>query len=244
MQEAVSEDTIFTIEAINGCQDGNRWRGQVPNLRNMTVVAGLDPATSAGFTACVVLAVDRDTGKRYLVDVFNKQVRSSQLRELIEDWTERYDIDIWRIEKNAFQAFLTQDREINQFMASRGVRLNEHSTNNNKNDPEWGVSSLEMLFRGWQDKTALLDLPGMNPNEAYRTLKGQLVTWYPDHPKTQKIDTIMALWFAETEARNVVRHLGNRKQDFLDNPFASDNDISDRVVINIDEYLQQQRQAM
>jgi len=244
MQQPVSEETLFTIEALNSCQDGSRWRGQVPTLRNMTVVAGLDPATSAGFTACVVLAVDRDTGKRYLVDVFNKQVRASGLRELIMDWTEKYDIDIWRIEKNAFQAFLTQDREINQFLASRGVRLDEHSTNNNKNDPEWGVSSLENLLRGHQDGHALLDLPGMNPNEAFRTLKAQLVTWYPEHPKTQKIDTVMALWFAETAARAVVKHLGNRKQDFLENPFASDNDLADRVVINIDEYLQHQRQAM
>lgn len=245
MQEPVSEEAVFTIEAINGCQDGSRWRGQTPKLKNATIVAGLDPATSAGYTACVVLAVDRDTGKRYLIDVFNKQVRAEGLRELIMDWTERYDIDVWRIEKNAFQAFLTQDREINQFLASRGVRLDEHSTQgNNKNAPEWGVSSLENLFRGWQDKTALLDLPGMNPNEAYRTLKSQLVTWYPDHPKTQKIDTVMALWMAETAARKIVRHLGERKQSFLDNPFLSENDIADRTVINIDEWIQYQRQAM
>lgn len=248
MQEPVSEDTLFTIEALNGCQDGRRFRGQIPDLRNFTVVAGLDPATSSGFTACVVLAVDRDTGKRYLIDVFNKQVRSQALRELIMDWTERYDIDIWRIEKNAFQAFLTQDREINQYLAARGVRLEEHSTtasgNKAKHSPDWGVSSLENLLRGWQDGTALLDLPGMNPNEAYRTLKQQLVTWYPDHPKTQKTDTVMALWMAETAARGVVKHLGERRQDFLDNPFASENDLAERTVINIDDYLQHQRQAM
>lgn len=248
MQEPVSEEAVFTIEAINGCQDGRRFRGQLPDLRNATIVAGLDPATSAGYTACIVLAVDRDTGKRYLVDVFNKQVRAEGLRELIMDWTEKYDIDVWRIEKNAFQAFLTQDREINQFLAARGVRLDEHSTTahggSSKHAPEWGVSSLENLFRGWQDGTALLDLPGMNPNEAYRTLKSQLVTWYPDHPKTQKTDIVMALWFAETAARKVVKHLGQRKQDFLDNPFLSENDVADRTVVNIDEWIQAQRQAM
>ena len=248
MQEPVSEDTLFSIEALNGVQDGKRARGVVPKLRNMTIVAGLDPATSSGFTACVVLAIDRDTGKRYLVDVFNRQVRASGLRELIETWTEKYDIDVWRIEKNAFQAFLTQDREINQYLAARGVRLEEHSTTGGgataKHSPDWGVSSLENLLRGWQDGHALLDLPGANPNEAYRTLKTQLVTWYPDHPKTQKTDTVMALWFAETAARKVVKHLHARKQDFLDNPFASENDIAERTVINIDEYLQNQRQAM
>jgi hypothetical protein len=244
MQESVSEDAVFTIEAINACQS-KRFRGQVPDLHNCTLVAGLDPATSAGFTACVVLAVDRDTGKRHLVDVFNKQVRAEGLRSLIMDWTERYDLDVWRIEKNAFQAFLTQDREINQFLAARGVRLDEHSTQgSNKNSPDWGVSSLETLFKGWQDGTALLDLPGMNPNEAYRTFKTQLVTWYPEHPKTQKTDIVMAFWMAETAAREIVKHLGSRKQDFLDNPFASENDLAERTVINIDDYIRAQRQAM
>jgi hypothetical protein len=217
----------------------------MPDLKNCTIVAGLDPATSAGFTACVVLAVDRDTGKRHLIDVFNRQVRAEGLRSLIFDWTERYDIDVWRIEKNAFQAFLTQDREINQYLAARGVRLDEHSTQgSNKNSPDWGVSSLETLFKGWQDGTALLDLPGMNPNEAYRTFKTQLVTWYPDHPKTQKIDVVMAFWMAETAAREIVKHLGDRRQDFLENPFASENDLAERTVINIDDYIRQQRQAM
>jgi hypothetical protein len=244
-QQPVDEDATFTIEAINGCQTA-RNRGSLPDgIDRPYIIAGLDPATQAGFTACVVLAVDRRTGMRHLIDVHNKQLRSAQLRQLIEDWTEKYHVDEWRIEKNAFQSFLTQDREITQFLAVRGVRLKEHSTQgSNKNHADWGVASMEMLFRGWKDGHALITLPSGVPNEAYRQLKEQLVTWYPDHPKTQKIDLIMALWFAETAARDVVKDLGAKKDFHLDNPFLSARDLADRVVVNIDEYLLQQRRAM
>lgn len=240
MQQSVDEDMTFTIEAIHACQSG-RARGEIPQ-GDYYMIAGLDPASSAGFTACVVLAVDRRSGKRYLIDVFNRQVRADGLRRLIEDFTEKYHINEWRVEKNAFQSFLTQDREINRFLAARGVRLKEHSTQGgNKWDPNWGVASLDALFRGWQDKAALIDLPGLSPNEAYRQFKEQLITWYPDHPKTQKTDLVMALWFAETSARDVVKELGNKKDQFFNNPFVSQNDLDARVVIDIDEYIRDQR---
>lgn len=238
-QQPTNEDSNFIIEAINGCQEP-RPRATGVTCTSPWTIAGLDPATSSGFTACTVLTVDRDSGKRHLIDVYNRQLRAAGLRQLIMDWTDKYDINEWRIEKNAFQAFLTQDREINQFLASRGVRLREHHTGVNKSDPEWGIASLDSLFRGWQDKQALLTLPALSQNEAYRQFKEQLVTWYPGHPKTQKTDLVMSFWFAELGAREVTRSLGVRKQEYLDNPFLSDNDREARVVIDIDQYLRDQ----
>lgn len=241
MQQSVDEDMTFTIEAINSCQSG-RARAEMPSEHdNFYLVAGLDPATQAGFTAAVLLAVNRRTGKRYLVDVFNRQVRAAGLRQLIEDWTEKYPINEWRVERNAFQSFLTQDREINQFLAARGVRLREHTTGMNKHDPEWGIASMDALFRGWKDKQALIDMPSINQNEALRQLKAQLITWYPDHPKTQKIDLVMALWFAELGARDEVKDMGAHKDTHMDNPFLSENDYDSQVVINIDDYIREQR---
>lgn len=242
MQQTVSSDSTFTIEAINGCQS-QRARGTLPEGDRFYYVAGLDPATQAGFTAAILLAVDRRTGKRHLIDAFNKQVRAAGLRQLIENWSEKYPINEWRVERNAFQSFLTQDREINQFLATRGIRLREHTTTGvNKHDPGWGVASMDALFKGWQDKTALIEFPGIAQNEALRQLKEQLVTWHPDHPKTQKTDLVMALWFAETACRDVVKDMGLRKQSHLDNPFASENDLDSRVVVDIDDYIRQQRQ--
>jgi hypothetical protein len=249
-QQPVHEDSLFTIEAVNGCQS-QRTRGRLragegnlpADVSNFYVVAGLDPATQAGYTAAICLAVDRNTGRRYLLDAFNAQVSPTGLRNLIFDWTEKLGIHEWRVERNSFQAFLTQDREITQYLASRGVRLREHQTGSNKWDPAWGVSSLEMLFRGHQDGTAMLDLPALAQNEAYRTFKEQLVTWYPDHPKDQKTDMVMAFWFAELAARDATRDLGQTQMQHMDNPFLSENDRQMRVVIDIDEYLRYERMA-
>lgn len=248
-QEAVSEDSLFTIEAVNGVRSMRSrgplraGEGAVPDeISNFYIVAGLDPATKAGYTAAICLAVDRNTGKRFMLDAFNAQVSPTGLRQLIFDWTEKLGIQEWRVERNGFQAFLTQDREITQYLAARGVRLREHQTGGkNKWDPDWGVSSLEMLFRGHENKTAMLDIPSMGANEAIRTFKEQLVTWYPEHPKGQKTDMVMAFWFAELAARDCIRHLGQRAQSHLDNPFVSENDLAGRVVIDLDEYLREQR---
>lgn len=250
MQQPVAEDSIFTIEAINGSQSIRTrgalraGEGDVPDdISNFYIIAGLDPAT-AGYTAAVCLAVDRSTGRRYLLDCFNRQVTPQGLRSLIMDWTERLGIHEWRVERNGFQAFLTQDREITQYLASRGVRLLEHQTGSNKWDPSWGVASMEMLFRGYKDHTQLIDLPALAPTEAYRTFKEQLVTWYPDHPKEQKTDLVMALWFAELGVREKVKDLGKAPQTHLHNPYLSERDKARRVVIDIDEYLRDQRRAM
>src|SRR5690606_20402384 len=125
-------------------------------------------------------------------------------------------------------------------LASRGVRLKEHSTQgHNKWDSDWGVSSLEMLFRGWEDGTALIEFP-TSQSEAVRRLKEQLVTWYPDAPKAQKTDLVMALWFAELGCRDVVRDIGVKKQSHLSNSFISPREQERRVVINIDEWIANQ----
>ena len=65
----------------------------------------------------------------------------------------------WRVEKNAFQIMLTRDPEIRSFLAARGVLLAEHYTGNNKRDPDFGVASMSVLFDGWAEGTALIDIP-------------------------------------------------------------------------------------
>jgi hypothetical protein len=41
-------------------------------------------------------------------------------------------------------------------------------------------------------------------------------------------------------ARDATKHLGVRQQEFLDNPFLSENDIANRKVIYVDEWLREQ----
>jgi hypothetical protein len=173
-------------------------------MDGLIVVAGLDPAGS-GYTAAVCLGLDISTQKRYLLDVSNvAAMKPDEIRDLIKNWTDNYQISEWRVEKNAFQTMLTQDREVREYLSSRGAILREHHTGQNKWDTDFGVASLTTLFHGWQDGNALIEFPSTHASEGLKALIEQLVTWYPDAPKSQKTDTVMAFWFAELGCRDRV----------------------------------------
>ena len=128
-------------------------------------------------------------------------MKPDEIRSLIKSWTEKYAIHEWRIEKNAFQAFLTQDQEIRQYLAGRGTILTDHLTGNNKNDPQFGVAALTMLF-----DTGLISLP-QPTTEAMKAMREQLLTWDPKMAQSKvalrghKTDLVMALWFTEVRCQ-------------------------------------------
>lgn len=237
-QEQVTEDATFPEADVNGCVNRMRNPGPlVAGLRGhpergqsgLYVVAGLDPA-AVGFTAAVALAVDRDTGHRWVLDVHNEaRMTPDAIRNLIYDWTSRLGIREWRIEDNAFQKFLTLDREVNQWLAARGVVLQPHTTGSNKADPEFGVASMAPLFRGWRDKWNLIRLPSTNTSFGVKALVEQLITWFPE--TKAKTDCVMALWFAELRARELVQSRGNTM--FVDSPWLSERQKNARGVIDM-----------
>jgi hypothetical protein len=80
MQENTVEDAIFTTKMVNGAVDGMRPVGRMergnPMCRDLGmdgtyVIGGFDPAMT-GNSAAVVMAVDRMTGVRWVVDVWTK----------------------------------------------------------------------------------------------------------------------------------------------------------------------------
>jgi hypothetical protein len=212
-QQQVHEDAIFPADAIKGVINGARNIGIIPKgkagnreygMDGLVVVAGLDPAM-AGYTAAVCIAVDIATQKRYLLDVSNQPgMKPDAIRELIKDWTDKYQISEWRVEKNAFQAMLTQDREVREYLSLRGATLKEHHTGNNKWDTDFGVASLTTLFHGYEEGNNLIEFPSTHMSEGLKSLIEQLVTWYPDAPKSQKTDCVMAFWFTELAIRDRV----------------------------------------
>jgi hypothetical protein len=210
-QQQVHEDSAFPSDAIKGVINGARNIGIIPKgkhgnrpngMDGLVVVAGLDPAGS-GYTAAVVLGLDISTQKRYLLDVSNVAgMKPDDIRNLIKDWTTKYKVSEWRVEKNAFQTMLTQDREVREFLTQNGSVLREHHTGQNKWDTDFGVASLTTLFYGWDEDNALIEFPSTHSSEGLKALIEQLVTWYPDAPKSQKTDTVMAFWFAELGCRD------------------------------------------
>ena len=249
-QQDVESSAIFSPECVRGSISGMRpigplipgAPGQPTSLANQYIVAAMDPAMS-GDTFSVVIAGDRTTGKRYLLEASRMPAPTPQMiRDLIKGWTDKYQPKVWAIEKNAFQLFLTQDEEINRYLSSRGTRLVSHYTGANKMDAEFGVASMAGLFgsldnQGKHMKNNLLDLPRAD-NEHIKALIEQLITW--SAVTKNKQDGPLALWFAETQMRDYINQAGAYGQTFVKNKFATRAQIAGRKVVNLEEYAQLQ----
>jgi hypothetical protein len=250
----VAEDAIFDPVCVRGSVNGLRRVGPLtpgvaghpkdPN--GFYRVIGIDPAMS-GDTASVAYAVDRRSGKRYVMDVdVMTSPTPAAIRTLIRDWSQRYRPQTIVVESNAFQLFLTQDEEIRSFLASRGISYRPHFTGSNKQDPEFGVASLAPLF-GTKVKRDnletvkhaddnLIELPGTT-NENIRKLVEQLITWQPGMSgKKLKQDAVMALWFCEIVAREQLFRIEGKATSFIKNEFATRGDMNSRFVINLDDF--------
>jgi hypothetical protein len=84
-------------------------------------VGGLDPATT-GKTAMIVAALDKVTGKRIVLDGFNKANCPPHLmREKIKQFTTPVQDREWVIERNAFQRYLTQDESLSVAVRCRAA---------------------------------------------------------------------------------------------------------------------------
>ena len=245
-QQDVSSDAIFHREAVQASIQGMRAPGPFvkgapghPNLEHDPyVICSMDPAMS-GDTFTVAYAGDIKTKKRYVMEASKMTAPTpAKIRELIKSWTLTYRPKVWVIEKNAFQLFLTQDEEINQFLASRGIRLVSHYTGANKMDGEYGVASMATLFGHIDDHGKhmgdnLIELP-RSVDESMKALVEQLVTWSPG--TKNKSDGPMALWFAETQMRNYINQTGVYQETWIRNPHATRGDLAKRRVVNLDEW--------
>jgi hypothetical protein len=245
-QQQVHEDAVFPGDSVKGVINGARNIGIIPKnkagnrlegMDGLIVVAGLDPAM-AGYTAAVCIGIDVSNQKRYLLDVSNQQgMKPDDIRTLIKDWTDKYSISEWRVEKNAFQAMLTQDREVREYLQTRGATLKEHHTGNNKWDTDFGVASLTTLFHGYEEGLNLIEFPSTHQSEGLKALIEQLVTWYPDAPRSQKTDCVMAFWFAELAVRDRVANasmFARTHNSF--NMFQTKYDKSQQMTVNLNDY--------
>lgn len=242
-QADVTEDSVFDPLKVRGAVEGRRqagpmypgaWGHRERGMDGLYVIGGCDPAM-VGDTGVVILGADRASRRRYVLDVrVCTRPSPTWIRETIKECTERYNIAEWRIEKNAFQIFLTQDPEIQQFCSSRGVRIGEHFTGRNKWDSAFGVASMSGLFEPEAASgKPLIELPSPKKHPTVQLLMEQLITWAPDTKNKQ--DLVMALWFAELAARDHVNVLGRGGQAHLNNPHLTRRARMDRQVINLAE---------
>lgn len=257
-QADVSEDAVFPPQALQCSVNRRRppgaltdgWpSGRKGGMTGLYVIGGLDPAT-VGHTAALVIAVDRLTKKRYLLDGFDKANCSPrEMMDRVKELTERLGVKTWVVEQNAFQKFLTQLDEFRNWMYSRHIRLREHTTGSNKFDDQFGVAAMAGLFLScgtprddgsgeWTatSDTALIELPTPRMSRVTSLLLEQLATWHPTDMRQRQVqDLVMALWFCEIEARSWLG-VGRSKQDYTTPQGATRNDLADRRVINLNEF--------
>jgi len=249
-QQQVSGTELFSVDAVQASMNMARRPGLIPRgmpgnreegMDGLLVMAGLDPASPAGYVGACCIGLDIRTQKRYVLDIWNKTgMTPDDIRALIRDWTDKYNITEWRIEKNAFQTMLTQDREVKEYLAGRGAVLREHFTGASKWDSDYGVTSLTMLFQGWENGNQLVELPRTTDHEMAKSFIEQLVTWHADAPKSQKTDTVMAFWFTELACRDRIVAMTSYNSSHIKNNFATRYDISRRQSVNVMDYEVQQ----
>ena len=242
-QEQVVEDAIFPANKVAASIDGMRAAGlmspgapghRAHGMDGLYVVGGFDPAIT-GHAAAVVLGVDRMSGMRYVLDVWTApNQKPDDLFDKLKDWTVKYHMHEWVIEKNAMNLMVTQNRDLRNFLGSRGTILKEHFTGANKNDIDFGVASMSMLFDGALEDRGLIRLPSRSQQEGVKSLVEQLTTWFPQSKAKQ--DTVMALWFAETRAREIVNDI--ESVFHLSNEYQSPRDREKQTTIDLD-YLSQ-----
>ena len=259
-QRSVADDATFPEHAVSHCINTKRAPGLLKantvghpptGMHNMYVIGGLDPAIK-GFAGIVVVAVDRETNRRYLLTGWNlKAPTAAQLKDKMRELTLEYGIHEWRVEKTGLLQFFTQDQELRLWFSSRGVRFTEHLTGANKNDPSYGVSSMAPLFGeydkayddpngAWREITPpLIELPRSQNSDGLKALYHQLITWTPElDPNKVPCDMVMALWFALVGARE---HLGQGRGNVTSlfgrsNRFVSPSATARNTRVNLADF--------
>lgn len=254
MQEETNSTNTFKREAVWGSVNRMRKPGPLvagapghprTGAEGMYVVAAMDPNFGAGIGFVVVMAVDRTTQKRWVLNAFVKAHPSAEWTiQTIKDVTTMYGVNGWVIENNGFQGFLVNLPEIKSFLASRGVNIKGHWSGNNKLDPDYGVSSLSGLFGSVREGVGavekahhngdnLIMLPDPAKSEGIKLMIEQLLIWVPGKKgKELPQDGPMALWFAEIKAREILGFASNSVAKTHSQPskFATKRRVKSRGV--------------
>lgn len=239
-QQQVASDAIFAMEDVNGCTTSRKVGRMQPGphrihgMLGLHVIAGLDPA-AAGHTAAVVMGVDRQTQMRYVLDVWNQSsMNYAGIINMIKEWTVRYGVMEWRVEKNNVQDWIVQDEPLQDFLRGRGVQISPHFTSGNKWDEDFGVASMADLFRGSDTGRHHVELPSPKSSQGVQALREQLVSWFP--ATKGKTDCVMAFWFAEIRARQIVTESDTASHWDYGSKLRSERDKAMQGAIELDMY--------
>jgi hypothetical protein len=247
-QQDIDDDAIFNPTVVNACVNRMRKPGPLrmgaaghPRDGQWVTLIGMDPAM-AGKTAFVAYAVDRQSGKRLVLDAYNmSDPTPGKIRAIIEDWINTYKPVELRIEINAHQKMYEVDEEFRQYLANKGVRFSSHFTGKNKWDTDFGVAAMQGLFGTMggakHNRDNLIELPDPQYHEGIKALINQLITWKPG--TRNPTDVVMALWFCEIKAKEMIQHSGNQIWHATSR-FVTQRQMAQQAVVNLDDLAMEQ----
>jgi hypothetical protein len=180
--------------------------GELPLGVGIDLVIGVDPAghgKQAGFTAMVLLGIERTTGRRYLVDLVNtRSMTQPQMQAQIFDWVSRYRVRSLRYEAVALQAQIFETAEFRRHLTAHQCRMDPHRTHSKsgmggKWDANWGIEAMSPTFHN-----SMVSIPwgDARTKRAVGELEEQLMRFPMEGAPT---DLMMAYWIAETGCRQL-----------------------------------------
>jgi hypothetical protein len=253
----VPDDATFPAGCVDAAINRQRFYGPMTagapghrqeGMQGLYVVGAWDPASSAGRNAFVVAGTDKRSQHRWVMDVWTKKgAVPRETIQLLKDWTIKYHINEWRIEKNAVQSFITQLPEIRDFLSGHGCRLVEHQTYGNKWDPNLGVEGcLVPLFLSCAqdiggklvpvpDGKGRISLPSPRHRVHVNDMCEQLKRWEPNNKRIVQ-DLVMAMWFAELGLKAYLRG-GSAELSHIRSPFLTRGALKARGVVSIEDIV-------
>jgi hypothetical protein len=224
-QEDVSEEMTFHPVCVRGSVNGRRkpgpliagaWGHPKGGAEGMRVIGSIDPA-GTGEAFMMVIAVDRLTRERYVLNAWmGTNTTPKWYAERIEEITPQYGVHEWVVEQNGYASWLIHDERIREYCQSVGVGIIPHFTGAMKQDPDFGVASMQSLFGALKrrsdgqadtgqldhDGNNIIHLPDPDVSPGIKALIEQLVSWVPGKSGAKlRMDGPMCLWFAELRAR-------------------------------------------
>jgi hypothetical protein len=213
MQEEISSKyATFTQNEVDACKDFSRSIGDIPPQATERVL-GVDPAAS-GYTAMVAWGIHPSSGMRYLIDLVNeKGMKEDDIINRAVFEAERLDCKTIVFEIRNIQAHMFE--KLKERLRGRGIRLVPYktatATGAQAEEADFSITSIGKLF-----EERMVSLPfALDDHETQQKMGDfitQLLRWKPKPPGKSSWhlvrDLVMAMLFAESEARKAVKKVG------------------------------------
>jgi len=197
LAESTGEGTTFPQTAIARSFDSRRTIGEKPDTARP--ICTLDPAAVEG-AAVMAVGFEPTTQRRYLLDCdWGTGRGSAGLKAWIRDYVRRFHPVAFGIEAQGGFALFGDDEDLKRFLEDEDCTLYALETGRNKNDPEYGVSSLVGLFDSMEGPLLSIPWGDLTAQSKMQPLIDQLQGYVPGG--IGAYDLVMCLWFAERVIR-------------------------------------------